>query len=98
MSAPLTSANAQTQLPTPQTLQPTNLDQSRSVERQEISPQEYDIQAREAPSAQAQTSHESSDGALSFDRKEIVEFIMELKEMQKTGELPEKGAVLDLYT
>jgi hypothetical protein len=96
MSAPLTSAGAMQQIPTTQTLQPTSMDQTRNVERKEPSPQSYQIQALQAPSAQTQTTNKSSDGQTSLDNKDILESIMAIKEMQETGELPDKGAVLDI--
>ncbi len=94
MSAPLTSTGAQQQMPAAQLLKPTSIDQSRDVDRQEFSPNEYQIQALQAPSAQSQATNETSDGTT----KDILEFIMAIKEMQETGELPDKGAVVDIHT
>lgn len=97
MSAPLTSALAPQQMPTTQMLQPTSLDQTRNVERKEPSPQEYQIQAVLEPSSQSQASNSTGDNAMALSTIDIVKFIMEIKEMQKTGEMPSKGAVLDLH-
>jgi|GEM_PF-2122954 len=98
MSAPLTSAGAAQQMPTTQqALQPTSLDQSRDVERRETTPSEYQIQAILEPSSQSQASNAAEDNAISLDSAEIIKFIIEIREMQKTGELPDKGAILDLH-
>lgn len=81
-----------------QMLQPTSMDHSRDIARQESSPKEHQIQATEAPSAQAQTTNSTSDSIVASDTKEILEFILRIKEMQNSGELPNRGAVIDLHT
>ena len=98
MSAPLTSAGATQQMPaTQQTLQPTSLDQSRNVERSEPTPHENQIQSALEPSAQSQASNHTEDNATGLGTGEIVKLILEIKEMQNSGDLPDLGAVLDQY-
>ncbi len=99
MSAPLTSTGAQQYMPTTaQSLKPVSMDQSRDVDRQDFSPNEQQIQALQAPSAQSQATNQGSDSASEIDNKDVLESIMAIKELQKTGELPDRGAILDIHT
>ena len=72
MSAILSATGQLQNMPMTQALQPTNLDQSRDVERQEFEPQEHQIQAQNAPSAQTQTSNESKDPTVSLNIKDLL--------------------------
>ena len=83
-------------MPMTQALQPTNLDQSRDVERQEFEPQEHQIQAQNAPSAQTQTSNESKDPTVSLNIKDLAKFLSELQNMSGDDELPDRGTILDI--
>ncbi len=96
MSAPLTSAGAQQQIPMPQALQPSSMDPTRDVDRKNPTPHEYQIQAVLEPSSQSQASNNIADDAMALSTADIIKFIMEIKEMQNTGKLPDKGAILDI--
>ncbi|MCK5373831.1 MAG: hypothetical protein KAJ40_00960 [Alphaproteobacteria bacterium] len=97
MAAPLSGAGQQLNMPITQALQPTSMDPNRNVERQEPDPQERQIQAQSAPSAQSQTTNNSSeDSAKSLSIKDLAKFLSELQKMSGDDELPNRGTILDI--
>lgn len=97
MTAVLSNAGQQQQMPLTQTLQPTSMDTARDVDRQEIEPREDQIQAQEAPSAQTQSTNEGGNAVTSLNIKDIAEFLTALQNMSADDKaLPERGAVLNI--